>query len=126
MRTFLVLFLMTWSLFAFPQRLTDTNNYRISEKTIQSLKYHIPLHKSPRLKFTCRTAFNKEVLTQALDDYDLSEIFDEVQFSQFVKYNLRVRWKFKNKNKIFIGAETMSSAAPGFINSYYIGFRKFF
>lgn len=89
--------------------------------------YHVPKHKSPKFKLTCRTAFNRDVFDQALEDGDLTEIFDDVEFSQFLKYNVRARWKFKNRNKIFIGAETMGYAGTGIPkNAYYIGFKKYF
>lgn len=52
------------------------------------------------------------------------EAFDGIQMSQLGNYNLRVRWRFKNYNRIFIGTETMTVGKN--VNIYYLGLRKQF
>jgi hypothetical protein len=128
MRIILFIIGILLSTSVFSQLNRDTTRYIISQKTLDSFKYRVSYtKKSPRLKITCRTAFNKDALDQAMSDNDLSEMFDDVEFSQFLKYNLRVRWRTKKKYNIFIGAETLGASNPGpGQNAYYIVFKRRF
>jgi hypothetical protein len=117
---FFVIFLLISSTI-FSQINKDTSSYKLSPVTLESFRYNAPKHKSPKFKVTLRTAFNREVI----GDKNLSEILEEVEFFQFAKYNLRARWKLKNKNKVFIGAQTLGFTT-GLSNVYYIGFKKYF
>lgn len=47
---------------------------------------------------------------------------DGLQLSQVANYNMRLRWKFNNQNRVYIGMETMTIPS----NIFYIGFRKQF
>ena len=100
-------------------------DYMVSQRMVNSFEYHVPMHRSPRLKVTCRTALNKDMISQVMDD-DLSEIFDDIEFSQFVRYNVRIRWRF-GRDRVFVGAKTMGAVGmePS-KNLYYIGFKKSF
>jgi hypothetical protein len=99
----------------------------ISQRTLESLKYHQPIHHSPKFKVTVRTAFSMTNVQQVLDNGFSTDIFDDIQINQLVKYNGRIRWRFKNKNKIYFGLQTMADVMPGRKpNTYYIGFVKNF
>lgn len=127
MKIYLTFLLLIISTLLFSQLNSGVDNYMINSKTLESLNCHYHTKKSPRFKITCRTAFNKEILAQVVDDTRPSEIFDDVEFSQFVRYNLRVRWRCKNNSKIFIGAQTLGNHNPNPATvSYYIGFKKRF
>jgi hypothetical protein len=128
MRLFFFGIFILFSTTAFSQLNRDTVSYRISQKTLDSFKYHVEyMKKSPQFKVTCRTAFDRDALSQLVSEDNLTQMFDDIEFSQFLKYNVRARWRFKNKNSIFMGAETMGANAPGpGQNAYYIGFKKRF
>ncbi len=82
---------------------------------MNTLVYHTPHHESPKLKFTFKSAINKSSIQKIEGD-------DGLQLSQVANYNMRLRWKFNNQNRVYIGMETMTIP----YNIFYIGFRKQF
>ncbi len=97
----------------------------ISQKTLSSFKYNPSVKKYTKFKVTSRTVFDKDIFVKSIDDGDLLEVFSEAQFSQFMQYNVRARWKFKNQNHIFIGTKTFVDSGSSKKISY-IGFKKYF
>lgn len=123
----IIIFLFLLNINLFSQKIIKAEKNEISQKTIDSFCYHVHYKKSSKIKVTLRTAFNKDILVQAMDDAKMSEIFDDVEFSQFFQYNVRCRFRFKNRNKFFIGAETMGAVSPGVgKDAFYFGFKKYF
>jgi hypothetical protein len=119
MRKLLLLLCLFASSFVFSQ---SENKDVLTHRTMASMVYHAPHHESPLFRVTIRTsAVNSKVL-QTLTMQP--EVFDGMQMAAIAKYNIRLRWRFGNNNRLYVGTETMSAGYGK--NSYYIGFRKMF
>ena len=98
----------------------------ISSKTLSTFKYCSNKHQTPSLKFTIITASNKNA-GQIIEETDASKMFTAIESGKIVKYNMRVRWRLKNQDRLYGGAETMNSAVKGTGKIfYYIGYRRKF
>ena len=118
----IVIMLLLMNLSTLAQINSEYYNDTINNKIIDSFKYHAPKHKSPRFKITFTSAINKKALQQLVDE-PISSI-DEFDVTQIAKYNMRFRLRLKNKNRVYLGAETMTDGYKK--NIFYIGMRKYF
>lgn len=111
--------------FSFGQSLSEKNK-DIPPNILSTFKYQSNKHQTPKLKFTLITASNKNA-GQIIEDTDISEILTAIESAKIVKYNIRIRWRMKNQDRLYGGAETMNSAIKGTGKVlFYVGYRKKF
>lgn len=105
-------------LFLFCLSFFSLNAQEINEKMLKTFQYH-NYHKSQYFKATFKSSINRAMVQKLFSEGDIN---DDIQVSQIAKYNLRVRWKFKNQNRLYLGTETMNRGYGK--NTFYIGLRK--
>lgn len=110
--TFYVFLLTFNSIYCKPCQDNLCCNFLYIEHLSHSLSWTPPPERyrpSHLIKFTLKTGINDDDKAQILDDYDdgmdIEDIVNDVGIENVLKYNMRLRYRLRKGDKIYIGTQ---------------------